>query len=96
MLNTIAPPINKHEVLKVGIYHDMVGYNNIEKIIYSVFERVVKCNHVLFLTYTYRLWSRLKGANWLSKKAERVNDGTVSRQRRRISTCARDLRRPPS
>ena len=63
VLNTIAPPINKHEVLKVGIYHDMVGYNNIEKIIYSVFERVVKCNRLLFLTYDYRLWSRSKGAN---------------------------------
>lgn len=51
VLNTIAPPIEKHEgttlmiwlsiVLKVGIYHDMVGYPHIDKIVYDVFDKVM-------------------------------------------------------
>lgn len=54
VLNTIAPPIEKHEgflahsllrsnalVLKVGIYHDMVGYPDIDKIVYDVFDKVM-------------------------------------------------------
>jgi hypothetical protein len=28
-------------VLKVGIYHDMVGYSNIDKIVYDVFDKVM-------------------------------------------------------
>ena len=40
VLNTIAPPIAQHEVLQVNIYHDMIAYNNVETIVYAVFERV--------------------------------------------------------
>lgn len=29
------------KVLKVGIYHDMVGFPNIDKVVYDVFEKVM-------------------------------------------------------
>lgn len=42
VLETIAPPIGKHEELKIHIFHDMVGYPAIDTIVYNVFDRVMQ------------------------------------------------------
>lgn len=42
VLDTIAPPIEKHEQLKIHIFHDMVGYPAIDTIVYNVFDRVMQ------------------------------------------------------
>lgn len=42
VLETIAPPIVRHEQLHVHVFHDMVGYPSIDNIVYSVFERVMQ------------------------------------------------------
>lgn len=41
VLDTIAPPLARHEQLQIHVFHDMVGYPAIDKIVYSVFERVM-------------------------------------------------------
>lgn len=41
VLDTIAPPLSRHEQLQIHVFHDMVGYPAIDKIVYSVFERVM-------------------------------------------------------
>lgn len=41
VLDTIAPPISRHEQLQIHVFHDMVGYPAIDKIVLSVFERVM-------------------------------------------------------
>lgn len=42
MLETIAPPISRHEQLRIHVFHDMVGYPTIENIVYGVFDRVMQ------------------------------------------------------
>ncbi|ANB15619.1 Mtc1p [Sugiyamaella lignohabitans] len=42
VLETIAPPISRHEQLKINIFHDMVGYPALDSIVYGVFERVMQ------------------------------------------------------
>lgn len=42
VLETIAPPISRHERLQIHVFHDMVGYPTIDNIVYSVFERVMQ------------------------------------------------------
>ncbi|KAF5104742.1 hypothetical protein DV451_000333 [Geotrichum candidum] len=41
VLDTIAPPISRHEQLQIHVFHDMVGYPAIDNIVLSVFERVM-------------------------------------------------------
>lgn len=41
VLDTIAPPIGRHEQLQIHVFHDMVGYPAIDNIVHSVFERVM-------------------------------------------------------
>ncbi|KAK9380165.1 maintenance of telomere capping protein 1 [Kockiozyma suomiensis] len=42
VLQTIAPPIMRHEQLRIHIFHDIVGYPSIDNIVYSVFDRVMQ------------------------------------------------------
>lgn len=42
VLDTIVPPISRHEQLKIHIFHDMVGYPSIDSIVYTVFDRVMR------------------------------------------------------
>ncbi|KAK9384997.1 maintenance of telomere capping protein 1 [Lipomyces mesembrius] len=42
VLHTIAPPILRHEQLRIHIFHDIVGYPSIDTIVYSVFDRVMQ------------------------------------------------------
>ncbi|CAN6674551.1 maintenance of telomere capping protein 1 [Trichomonascus vanleenenianus] len=42
VLDTIAPPISRHEQLKIHIFHDMVGFGAVDPIVYNVFERVMQ------------------------------------------------------
>lgn len=42
VLDTIAPPISRHEQLRIHIFHDMVGYPAIDTIVYNVFDRVMQ------------------------------------------------------
>ncbi|KAK9463312.1 maintenance of telomere capping protein 1 [Lipomyces oligophaga] len=42
VLKTIAPPIMRHEQLRIHIFHDIVGYPAIDSIAYSVFDRVMQ------------------------------------------------------
>lgn len=42
VLDSIAPPISRHEQLQIHVFHDMVGYSSVDNIIYSVFERVMQ------------------------------------------------------
>lgn len=42
VLDTIAPPISRHEQLKIHIFHDIVGYPAIDNVVYAVFERVME------------------------------------------------------
>lgn len=42
VLDTIAPPISRHEQLQIYVFHDMIGYSSIDDIVYSVFERVMQ------------------------------------------------------
>lgn len=42
VLETIAPPISRHEQLQIYMFHDMIGYSSIDDIVYSVFERVMQ------------------------------------------------------
>lgn len=42
VLETIAPPIVRHEQLHIHVFHDMVGYPSIDNIVYSIFERVMQ------------------------------------------------------
>ncbi|KAK9447413.1 maintenance of telomere capping protein 1 [Limtongia smithiae] len=42
VLQTIAPPILRHEQLRIHIFHDIVGYPAIDTIAYSVFDRVMQ------------------------------------------------------
>lgn len=42
VLETIAPPISRHEQLKIHIFHDIVGYPAIDSVVYAVFERVME------------------------------------------------------
>ncbi|KAK9254086.1 maintenance of telomere capping protein 1 [Lipomyces tetrasporus] len=42
VLQTIAPPILRHEQLRIHIFHDIVGYPSIDTIVYSVFDRVMQ------------------------------------------------------
>ncbi|KAK7208326.1 maintenance of telomere capping protein 1 [Myxozyma melibiosi] len=42
VLHTIAPPIMRHEQLRIHIFHDLVGYPSIDTIVYSVFDRVMQ------------------------------------------------------
>ncbi|PRT55321.1 Maintenance of telomere capping protein 1 [Wickerhamiella sorbophila] len=41
VLQTIVPPIGRHEQLKINIFHDMVGYQNIDSLVHEVFARVM-------------------------------------------------------
>lgn len=41
IVDTIAPPLERHEQLQIHVFHDMVGYPAIDGIVYSVFERVM-------------------------------------------------------
>ena len=41
VLDTIAPPLSRHEQLQIHVFHDMVGYPAIDNIVHSVFERVM-------------------------------------------------------
>lgn len=41
VLNTIVPPISRHEQLKIHIFHDMVGYPSVDKLLYEVFDYVM-------------------------------------------------------
>lgn len=40
ILNTVAPPISEHEVLKVWLSHDLQGYDGIESLVYKSLARV--------------------------------------------------------
>ncbi|KAK9475283.1 maintenance of telomere capping protein 1 [Dipodascopsis tothii] len=42
VLSTIAPPILRHEQLRIHIFHDIVGYPSVDSIVYSVFDRVIQ------------------------------------------------------
>ncbi|KAK9367322.1 maintenance of telomere capping protein 1 [Lipomyces kononenkoae] len=42
VLQKIAPPILRHEQLRIHIFHDIVGYPSIDTIVYSVFDRVMQ------------------------------------------------------
>lgn len=42
VLETIVPPISRHERLQIHVFHDMVGYPSIDNIVNSVFERVMQ------------------------------------------------------
>ncbi|KAK9455723.1 maintenance of telomere capping protein 1 [Dipodascopsis uninucleata] len=42
VLSTLAPPIMRHEQLRIHIFHDIVGYPAIDTIVYSVFDRVMQ------------------------------------------------------
>lgn len=42
VLETIVPPISRHEQLKIHMFHDMVGYPAIDTIVYNVFGRVMQ------------------------------------------------------
>lgn len=41
VLNTIVPPISQHEQLKIHIFHDMIGYPSVDKLLYEVFDYVM-------------------------------------------------------
>lgn len=41
IVDSIAPPLERHEQLQIHVFHDMVGYSAIDGIVYSVFERVM-------------------------------------------------------
>lgn len=41
VLQTIVPPIGRHEQLQINIFHDMVGYQNIDGLVHEVFARVM-------------------------------------------------------
>ncbi|KAK9469124.1 maintenance of telomere capping protein 1 [Lipomyces arxii] len=42
VLQTIVPPILRHEQLRIHIFHDIVGYPSIDTLVYSVFDRVMQ------------------------------------------------------
>ncbi|KAG5359988.1 Maintenance of telomere capping protein 1 [Yarrowia sp. C11] len=42
VLDTIAPPISRHEQLKIHVFHDLVGYPAIDTIVYNVFSKVMQ------------------------------------------------------
>jgi hypothetical protein len=42
VLETIAPPISRHEQLRIHVFHDMVGYPAVDNIVYGVFDRVMQ------------------------------------------------------
>ncbi|VDB99294.1 unnamed protein product [Peniophora sp. CBMAI 1063] len=42
ILNTVAPPISEHEVLKVWLSHDLQGYDGIESLVYKSLARVME------------------------------------------------------
>ncbi|KZV77557.1 hypothetical protein PENSPDRAFT_740810 [Peniophora sp. CONT] len=42
ILNTVAPPISEHEVLKVWLSHDLQGYDGIESLAYKSLARVME------------------------------------------------------
>jgi len=41
VLQSLYRTLSHVKVLKVGIYHDMVGYPHIDKIVYDVFDRIM-------------------------------------------------------
>lgn len=41
VFNTIIPPIARHEQLRIHIFHDMVGYPTVDKLLYEVFDYVM-------------------------------------------------------
>lgn len=41
VLNTIVPPISRHEQLQIHVTHDLVGYPNIDRAVHDVFEQVM-------------------------------------------------------
>ncbi|PWN91018.1 hypothetical protein FA10DRAFT_267438 [Acaromyces ingoldii] len=42
IVNAVAPPIARHEVLQVSLSHDMVGYEGIDDLVFRVLGRVVE------------------------------------------------------
>ncbi|KAL6229903.1 hypothetical protein BDW75DRAFT_83984 [Aspergillus navahoensis] len=41
LIHTIAPPISSHERLQIHVTHDLVGYPNLDPLVYAVFSRVM-------------------------------------------------------
>ncbi|KAH9947675.1 maintenance of telomere capping protein 1 [Amylocystis lapponica] len=42
ILNVVAPPISEHEVIKVRLSHDMVGYDGVESLVYRALSRIME------------------------------------------------------
>ncbi|SCV72830.1 BQ2448_4367 [Microbotryum intermedium] len=42
LINAVAPPIAEHEVLKVSLSHDMIGYDGVEQLVYSSLSKVME------------------------------------------------------
>lgn len=40
LLNAVAPPIAEHEVIKVSLSHDMIGYDGVETLVYRGLAKV--------------------------------------------------------
>jgi hypothetical protein len=59
-------------VLKVGIYHDMVGYPNIDKIVYDVFDKVM---------------SQVEGGSLVVQKGREGRRRNSQSQRRDLNIC---------
>ena len=43
LLNAVAPPIAEHEVIKVNLSHDMIGYDGVETLVYRGLAKVRQC-----------------------------------------------------
>ncbi|SCZ92032.1 BZ3500_MvSof-1268-A1-R1_Chr5-3g08293 [Microbotryum saponariae] len=42
LINAVAPPIAEHELLKVSLSHDMIGYDGVEQLVYSSLSKVME------------------------------------------------------
>jgi hypothetical protein len=66
ILNVVAPPISEHEVIKVLLSHDMLGYEGVESLVYRALARVcdfIKLSPTVFdrcLINHARFWSKLR------------------------------------
>jgi hypothetical protein len=61
ILNVVAPPISKHEVIQVSLSHDMSGYDGLESLVYRALAKVKSMNK-MFEAHTHttriRLWGK--------------------------------------